>query len=595
LSEAVARTMPDTDDAGGNGVPLRFTGNWFIDIGILGFVNLMEEVYGWSLDDLKKKLKENPDRVYYGYFPFAYLFYHSRVRSTLKKVGDIKKTVNDLSDKAKENKKKLVELLSKRNSNSKDSEVKKLDRKIERINSKIREIEEKIWKLNKEAGRLIDVLENEKLDLRNSLESVLDDILNDASSKFTNKKEIIDHIIPNFDLNQPPDHRNFFIYNPKKDLFNSFVYLFYLLREDFDTLYTYAAEISSKKKREGLTYETHPDSTVNPFLPSVEKFSNIDYTLPISLIKIKSGLNLSIPLYVVLLSFSNAFNFIDGRYISFYTNNLDVTYKINKRIKTRSQRPKREGRLLHAIWVSAIDELVESKARFSIENMYIIEIASIDKQKLRGVEFIGIPKFQATFLLDDTIRNSINTKLEIDKKREVQKYLIEEFVKGQPLTPIVIKNIRLSLSEKERKIKIPIRTAITASALDLAYTSSNDLFSDDPLDRNFLYRNVEYVKRIISEAHSLRIAVSDTVQTNERLKEGLALRLLDLALKENKYEAINTALRVIVAHTKECDMAKLKHIINPLLKAINDNAPTWRVFIIAFSLGLLGGNQNAGG
>jgi len=30
---------------------LRFTGNWFIDAGILGFVNLMEEVYGW---DLKK-------------------------------------------------------------------------------------------------------------------------------------------------------------------------------------------------------------------------------------------------------------------------------------------------------------------------------------------------------------------------------------------------------------------------------------------------------------------------------------------------------------------------------------------------------------
>jgi len=28
---------------------LKFTGNWFIDAGILGFVNLMEEVYGWDL------------------------------------------------------------------------------------------------------------------------------------------------------------------------------------------------------------------------------------------------------------------------------------------------------------------------------------------------------------------------------------------------------------------------------------------------------------------------------------------------------------------------------------------------------------------
>jgi len=28
---------------------LELTGNWFIDAGILGFVNLMEEVYGWDL------------------------------------------------------------------------------------------------------------------------------------------------------------------------------------------------------------------------------------------------------------------------------------------------------------------------------------------------------------------------------------------------------------------------------------------------------------------------------------------------------------------------------------------------------------------
>ena len=30
---------------GAGTVRLEFTGNWFIDAGILGFVNLMEEVY----------------------------------------------------------------------------------------------------------------------------------------------------------------------------------------------------------------------------------------------------------------------------------------------------------------------------------------------------------------------------------------------------------------------------------------------------------------------------------------------------------------------------------------------------------------------
>ena len=76
---------------------LEFTGNWFVDAGILGFVNLMEEVYGeawikeWKenhddsedvdfLKVLQEKLKREPEKVYYGYFPMAYVFYNNKVR-----------------------------------------------------------------------------------------------------------------------------------------------------------------------------------------------------------------------------------------------------------------------------------------------------------------------------------------------------------------------------------------------------------------------------------------------------------------------------------------------------------------------------------
>lgn len=48
---------------------LHFTGNWFIDAGILGFVNLMEEVYGWELEELQKRIKYHPKEVYYGSSP----------------------------------------------------------------------------------------------------------------------------------------------------------------------------------------------------------------------------------------------------------------------------------------------------------------------------------------------------------------------------------------------------------------------------------------------------------------------------------------------------------------------------------------------
>jgi len=55
---------------------IDFTGNWFIDIGMLGFINLMEEVYGWNLDVLREEIESEPEKVYYGYFPLAYIRYN---------------------------------------------------------------------------------------------------------------------------------------------------------------------------------------------------------------------------------------------------------------------------------------------------------------------------------------------------------------------------------------------------------------------------------------------------------------------------------------------------------------------------------------
>jgi len=59
---------------------LQFTGNWFIDAGILGFVNLMEEVYGWDLEKLQKMVKENPEVVYCWHFPIGFVYYNNKLR-----------------------------------------------------------------------------------------------------------------------------------------------------------------------------------------------------------------------------------------------------------------------------------------------------------------------------------------------------------------------------------------------------------------------------------------------------------------------------------------------------------------------------------
>ncbi len=60
-----------------NNEPLEFTGNWFIDAGILGFVNLMEEVYGWDLETLQNEIQKEPKQKIE--IRFTYAFWYKRL------------------------------------------------------------------------------------------------------------------------------------------------------------------------------------------------------------------------------------------------------------------------------------------------------------------------------------------------------------------------------------------------------------------------------------------------------------------------------------------------------------------------------------
>ena len=51
---------------------LEFTGNWFVDSGILGFIFIIEDIYGFDIHKIRE-ISENEKLLYYGLFPFAYL------------------------------------------------------------------------------------------------------------------------------------------------------------------------------------------------------------------------------------------------------------------------------------------------------------------------------------------------------------------------------------------------------------------------------------------------------------------------------------------------------------------------------------------
>ena len=549
---------------------LQFTGNWFIDAGILGFVNLMEEVYGWDLEKLRERISEEPEVVYYGYFPFAYLFYHSRIRGIFKEIENIKKEISRIKEKKKKIEDELRELKNAKNSN------KVVEKKISKLSDEILEIEKQIHEKNEEIERKLKLLEKEKREFREKLENNIQKILADANNRFNNVKNLITNLIINFDLNIPADHRNFFLYNPKKDLFSSFVYLYYLLKKDFEQL------LKCKKKDKGLSYEIRPDSTINPFLYSPTEFSNIGYTLPLTVEELENSLKLNIPVYALLLSFSNAFQFIVGRNIIFYINNLEICYNINKRFKIKKEKVKDDFRkLFYITWSSILDELTENRAKFSLENMYLVEYSSIEHQKLIGVEYIGIPKLQASILIEDPIREALNNNVSINDN--VRVWVLEEFIKNKPLYDVVLKHVSYCLREKNER-NIQKKTSLYALAIDAKIKENNEM---DLFSNRFLkgFRSlVNEIKDCYSIINSCAINISQLFDSEEERRQ-VCYSLISALKKKNRIAFANILLKKFLEKTENKKVLQLNRFV---FKNIILNDISWENYALALVIGILG-------
>ncbi len=553
---------------------LIFTGNWFIDIGILGFVNLMEEVYGWNLEELDKKIEENEELVYYGYFPFAYLFYHSRIRSTDK---DIKKKIDDRiikqRSKIKDSNKKLKLA---QDANKREKEIKKINKLKRELNELIKEKNQKLGELNKE-----------KENFSESISHTIPTILKDKVNEFDNVKGNIEQIIPNFKLNKPADHVNFFLYqNPQKELVTSFKYLNYLIQKDYNNIKEIRSNISKTKKLKEnieIRYEEFPDSTVNPFLFSTKKFPNLSYTSPLSVDIIEKSIEGNVPLFICLLSFGRAFQYINQELRVFYSNNIEFSYQVNKKINRMiEQLGEKKQSLLRVTFSSIIDTIVEQKSKFSLENMYIISYTEISNQKLQDVEFIGISKFHAAILIDDTIRENINVSVPYRKEKERQYskvWLIEELIKNKPLFPIVVGNLWLRLTEKTYLNRYACLYSVAIHTINRQ--KGKNIFSN-----NFFERPADVVVEV-KDTFQKMIVMSkqmDKMGLSKEEKQNLALQLL-IAIRKNQRNEFLYVLNKELAQNIQGN--NLNKIGNNLFNHILSKGGSWDCYATAIVIGLL--------
>jgi len=436
---------------------LAFTGNWFIDAGILGFVNLMEEVYGWDLNELQDRINTDSHKLFFWFFPIGYLFYHSTIRGIHGYIQNINKDLykeNGLNQKIRETEKEIKNLQDKIAKCNNEKEEKKLQNKLSKLeDKKLPELKEK----KREALYKIEELNNKLVEERKKFrENTIKPI-----DYFNLGMAEIDKFLPNFSLRLPAIARNFYLFNSKEirnSPFLAFIYLQSLCWENYEGLSEFIKEKIPKteKAKEGLTYEIYPDSTINPFLYSPSQFPNMGYTKPLKTLEIEKSLKLSLPIFIPLLCFEHTFeNYYEKgviRNIFFYTNNLDLCYSINKKMQIRKEKAKSKHQsLLKITFNSIIDELVENKADFSLENMYLVEYEEIENQKLINVEYIGVPKLQASIFIDDVLREALNISIVHRKTKENHfelKWLPEEFIKGRPLYPLILSHAYLVLNKE---------------------------------------------------------------------------------------------------------------------------------------------------
>ena len=573
MSEATQSSQIRDSDAKRG--PLHFTGNWFIDAGILGFVNLMEEVYGWSLEELNKRLMEEPEKVYYGYFPFAYVYYNLAIRSLERVSSDLTKLKKSKKLNTKEQIRKLEDTVN----------------AVQRLKQKwIMDFRKKVF-----GGKIVDpsilILPSEQI--WDNLKKVATDIMSllpesayKKTSTYNKTFKIVKAIKGNClpPLQTPPGFRNFYLYNPAKDPDIAVKYLVSLIRGDINYL-------KKSHKKDMPPYLDYLDANVFPFSNSPKEFTNQNYspTRVTDINKISP-----IPYWIVVLSIYLPAIPLYGQYTLFYTNNLEACYIINKRIRKQIS-SEEEKEILVYTWESIMDTIYETKSMFNLNEMYIIQF-SFENIRVKDVEYIGIPKLKAALLMDDIIRDNLNKRATYKKGKElVSKWLLLEFVNGKQLTPFILENLKQSISKKDIA-RVSVKTAITAIVVDsvLNFTNDKHVFTRIPWrEKMDTYEKVKKMKQDVARAHRIRIQLRRIVSNmNRNLRENLAYRLIEFIQKEDRYSMVNLVLRILVENRERIDKMIIKRILEFVRNL--EQGDYWKVLGVVFVYSLLqpGGEES---
>ncbi len=560
----ISALQSDTDDEA-----LQFTGNWFIDAGILGFVNLMEEVYGWDLETLKKEVKNTK----YVERKFIYAFWYKTIYDTvLRWIQRDNFNVRKLKSKYNMDSKKLKE---------------RIEIDFKKFIYNLNENSKKQLDKNKDVyGIILELNEEIKVKIENEFMKYKDALKKQYAS---NKKNIVQN---SKDIGLIAYHEfftnlSFFNSSTNKHgkeekvlkLFDKLIHE-YFVRKD--------------KKIKGLPVEIF-DKGLSPFIYPASDFSNIYYGQPPTLSTLQKISSIN-PLYY-LLSFSESFTWVRGKRYMFYTPSLEISYSINKELNARISQLQKdtntEFSFFEVTWQTVLDKIIEYKSLFQLEEMYIIEYSGISNQQIADVEYIGISKLQAEVILDDTIRSNLNLVVpvrEIKSQNYDWKWILEEFLKKNSLYSLAVGHGNLVANGKIYLSKNAIIYSLAAESTITKFKEKREeIFSPSFFEK---YEMLKEVPLEIKKKASLMFRISSVMSKvfSQEITENknFVFELFTPLKKRDRKIFVNTVLKNLI------NKGESKEIVHYLFENILSNDETWEYYALPMVIGLIprGGENN---
>jgi len=255
---------------------------------------------------------------------------------------------------------------------------------------------------------------------------------------------------------------------------------------------------------------------------------------------------------------------------------------------------KRNSNLIFRItWQQIINSLVEYKSSWSLENMYIISYQTLDNETQENIEYIGIPKLQASIILDDKIRESLNNIIQFRSKNFENRFcwLLEEFIKGKSLYPLILNHVNLVINNETNLSYYSAIYSLITEANILYFRSENEKPNSSIFSENYFNNYKGLVQDIKEDVRRTSYCASliKIISNDEDKKSRIARELISALKAKDK----NLFLNILLKNLNESkELASNDSFNRWLMEKIIKNNVCFEIYGLILVMNLIGGRKN---